>query len=139
MPHEAIVQAVAERAGAMLAFLESVVNMDSPTEDKALADKVGDAFQAKAESLGLVATRDVQAGFADNRICRLAKGRGPRVLMIGHFDTVYEAGTCARRAESMPQRSSWSPKPPFATPRRCRCRSNPMRRSCRSRPRPAAN
>lgn len=97
MPHEAIVQAVAERAGAMLAFLESVVNMDSPTEDKALADKVGDAFQAKAESLGLVATRDVQAGFADNRICRLAKGRGPRVLMIGHFDTVYEAGTCARR------------------------------------------
>ena len=37
MPHEAIVQAVAERAGAMLAFLESVVNMDSPTEDKALA------------------------------------------------------------------------------------------------------
>jgi len=100
MPREAILRAVAERAPAMLQFLESVVNMDSPTEDKVLADKVGDRFQSRAESLGLSATRDPQADFADNRICRhRAAGTGPRprVLMVGHFDTVYEAGTVAHR------------------------------------------
>lgn len=100
MPREAILRAVAERAPAMLQFLESVVNMDSPTEDKVLADKVGDMFQARAESVGLSATRDAQADFADNRICRhRAAGTGPRprVLMVGHFDTVYEAGTVAHR------------------------------------------
>lgn len=100
MSHEAIVRAVASRAPAMLEFLEAVVNMDSPTEDKALADQVGDVFQAKAESIGLVTSRDAQPVFADNRICRhRAAGTTPRprVLMIGHFDTVYQAGTAARR------------------------------------------
>jgi glutamate carboxypeptidase len=100
MPREAILRAVAARAPAMLLFLESVVNMDSPTEDKVLADKVGDMFQARAESVGLSATRDAQADFADNRICwHRAAGTGPRprVLMVGHFDTVYEAGTVAHR------------------------------------------
>ncbi|MCC7283530.1 MAG: M20/M25/M40 family metallo-hydrolase, partial [Acetobacteraceae bacterium] len=84
----------------MLSFLESVVNMDSPTEDKVLADAVGDRFQARAESLGLAADRDSQTVFADNRICRhRAAGAGlrPRILMIGHFDTVYAAGTAAAR------------------------------------------
>jgi glutamate carboxypeptidase len=100
MPREAICRAVAERAPAMLRFLESVVNMDSPTEDKALADRVGDVFQARAEALGLTASRDAQAAFAHNRICRHrvpGEAARPRVLMIGHFDTVYEAGTVARR------------------------------------------
>lgn len=100
MPHEGIVRAVAACAPSMLSFLESVVNMDSPTEDKVLADAVGDRFQARAESLGLAADRDIQTAFADNRICRhRAAGAGlrPRILMIGHFDTVYAAGTAAAR------------------------------------------
>lgn len=100
MPREAICRAVAECAPAMLQFLQSVVNMDSPTEDKGLADKVGDVFQARAEALGLIASRDTHADFADNRICRYrvpGEAARPRVLMIGHFDTVYEAGTAARR------------------------------------------
>lgn len=100
MPHEAIVRAVAERAPAMLAFLATVVNMDSPTEDKPLADLVGDVFQAKAESLGLTCVRDVQTEYADNRICRIAPksdAAALKVLMVGHYDTVYAAGTVAER------------------------------------------
>lgn len=100
MRHDAIAAAASAQAPAMLRFLETVVNMDSPTEDKVLADAVGDVFQARAESLGLQASRDRQAGFADNRICRHRPDGAaprPRVLMVGHFDTVYAAGTAARR------------------------------------------
>jgi len=100
MLHEAISRAVAERQPALLAFLEKIVNMDSPTEDRALTTLVGDVLQTKAESLGMTCERDPQTVYADNRICRLypeGLGNAPRILLVGHFDTVYEAGTVARR------------------------------------------
>jgi glutamate carboxypeptidase len=100
MPREAIERAVAEREQAMVRFLETVVDMDSPTENKALADAVGDVFQARAEALGLAAARERHDDVADTRLCRhRAPGEKarPRVLMIGHFDTVYAAGTAAAR------------------------------------------
>jgi glutamate carboxypeptidase len=94
----AIAAEVAARAPAALRFLEAVVNMDSPTEDKALCDRVGDVFEAKAASLGFACDRDMQTEFADNRICRhRAPGAAARVLMVGHFDTVYAAGTSRDR------------------------------------------
>lgn len=100
MQHDAIARAVAERKDALLSFLEKIVNMDSPTEDKALTDLVGDVLQAKAESLGMTCQRDPQGVYADNRVCRLSPpglGNAPRVLLIGHYDTVYAAGTVAER------------------------------------------
>lgn len=101
MQHDSVVRAVAERRDAMVAFLEQIVNLDSPTEDKALCDRVGDILQAKAESLGMSCSRDVQSQFGDNRICRLVPSTGtdgvPRVLLIGHFDTVYAAGATRDR------------------------------------------
>jgi len=94
----ALAAETATRAPAALRFLETVVNMDSPTEDKALTDKVGDAFEARAAGLGFVATRDVQAEYGDNRVCRhRVPGAKARVVMVGHFDTVYAAGTGAAR------------------------------------------
>src|SRR6266540_1920103 len=96
----------------MIEFLRRVVNMDSPTEDKALSDRVGDAFQEKAESIGMRCERDSQSEFADNRICRMAaSGRrdAPRVLLLGHFDTVYAAGTVAQRPFRMEGGRAWGP------------------------------
>jgi glutamate carboxypeptidase len=88
--------AVHERRDAMLEFLEHVVNLDSPSEDKALSDKVGDAFQARGERIGMRFEIDRQEEFADNRIGCLEPANpaavGPRILMIGHYDTVYAAG-----------------------------------------------
>jgi glutamate carboxypeptidase len=94
----AIAAEVAARTPAALRFLEGVVNMDSPTEDKALSDKVGTVFAQQAASLGFACERDPQADFADNHICRhRVPAAKARVLMVGHFDTVYAAGTVATR------------------------------------------
>lgn len=101
MSLERIAAAVDARRDAMLEFLEQVVNMDSPSEDKDLADKLGDVLQARAELLGMGFEVDRQEIYADNRIGRLAPVDAgtsvPRVLMVGHFDTVYAAGTSAER------------------------------------------
>lgn len=86
---------------AMLAFLERLVNTESPTEDRALCEAAGDLLVEQAERLGMVCTRDEQDRFADNRICRLLPpglpDGAPRVLLLGHFDTVYPRGTVATR------------------------------------------
>ncbi|WP_034490584.1 M20 family metallopeptidase [Afifella pfennigii] len=98
MQLEAITGAVKALQPELVSFLEEIVNLDSPTEDKELTDRVGDILQQKAESLGMTCRRDKQSDFADNRVCRLeSKGKSPRILMVGHFDTVYAAGTTAER------------------------------------------
>lgn len=98
MPLDAVTGAVKGLEPALISFLEKVVNLDSPTEDKTLTDKVGDVFEAKAASLGMETARDRQTEFGDNRICRLNPGvSGPRILMVGHYDTVYGAGTAGER------------------------------------------
>ncbi len=96
----------------MMDFLQRVVNMDSPTEDKVLSDRVGDVFQQKAESIGMVCETDSQSEFADNRICRMgasSRQEAPRVLLVGHFDTVYAAGTVAQRPFRMEGGRAWGP------------------------------
>lgn len=95
---EAIAAEVSARVPAALHFLETAVNMDSPTEDKALSDRVGDLLQKRAESIGFICERDEQSEFADNRVCRYrSQAATARVLMVGHFDTVYSTGTCRER------------------------------------------
>ena len=98
---DALSGAVEARRSAMIGFLERIVNMDSPTEDKELSDRVGDVLEEKARSLGMTCSRDAHADFADSRICRLlprAPADGlPRVLLIGHYDTVFAAGTVRER------------------------------------------
>lgn len=97
----ALASRIANAEADMLGFLERLVNTESPTEERALAEQAGDLLQAKAESLGMVCTRDPQTRFADNRICRLVPAglpaTAPRILLIGHFDTVYPSGTVAER------------------------------------------
>lgn len=98
MPHERVTAAVAERKEALTAFLAQIVDMDSPTLDKALCDAVGEVLAAKARSIGMSVERDRQTEYGDNLVCRAGQDRpGPRILMVGHFDTVYAAGTVARR------------------------------------------
>jgi glutamate carboxypeptidase len=94
-----IADAVQHRHAEMLELLEHVVNLDSPSEDKALSDVVGDVFQSRAEALGLAFERDPQADYGDNRIGRLAAANpaagAPRVLAIGHYDTVFPSSVTA--------------------------------------------
>ena len=92
---------VAANEPAMLAFLERLVNIESPTENPELAEHAGEVLAQKAESLGMQTARDKQDRFADNRICRIVPqglpAGAPRILLIGHFDTVYPIGSVAAR------------------------------------------
>jgi glutamate carboxypeptidase len=78
----------------MVASVRSMVLMESPTRDKAACDKLCASLATQFESLGgnvrlhrqRIAGNHLQVNFAGTR------GRAP-VLLLGHFDTVYNLGT----------------------------------------------
>src|SRR5215217_6282643 len=74
-----------------LALLERVVNINSGSMNFPGVRAVGDVFRGELEALGFT-TRWVD-GAPFKRAGHLVaerKGGGPRVLLIGHLDTVFE-------------------------------------------------
>jgi len=87
---------------AALALLERVVNINSGTMNLAGVRQVGDVFSAQLRTLGFT-TRWID-GAPFNRAGHLVAERarqGPRVLLIGHLDTVFEADSPFQRFERL--------------------------------------
>jgi glutamate carboxypeptidase len=87
-----IVAAVDARAGEAVALLERAVNINSGSLNPAGVRAVGELYAAPLDALGfttrLIPMDAVQRGphlFAERT------GKGPRILLIGHLDTVFEA------------------------------------------------
>jgi glutamate carboxypeptidase len=90
-PERAIVEAVDARNPEGLALLERVVNINSGSQNFEGVREVGKVFAAEFERLGFK-TRWVD-GAAFKRAGHLVAdhpGTGPRILLIGHLDTVFE-------------------------------------------------
>ena len=87
----AIASAVDSHNAAALALLERTVNINSGSLNFAGVRKVGDVFRAEYDSLGF--TTHWVDGAAFHRAGHLVAehpGPGPKILLIGHLDTVFE-------------------------------------------------
>lgn len=78
--------------------LEHLVGIDSGSYTKDGVDEVGGWVTTRLEALGGAVTRhqDVRLGDTIEGVFESASA-GPTVLMLGHLDTVFEAGTVAER------------------------------------------
>jgi glutamate carboxypeptidase len=79
----------------MLDTLLKWVEIESPTTQKSSVDQFGEAVAAALADLGMGIDFDLQPVRGNHLIGRWI-GKGPRVLLIGHLDTVWEMGTLAR-------------------------------------------
>lgn len=87
-------------AAASLDKLGRLVDLDSPSRDKDLVDRVGTEVATMLTDLGMSIEFDRQTEFGDNVIGRLGETDSegvPRILMVGHMDTVFDAGTSSER------------------------------------------
>jgi len=92
-------EAVRDRYPRFLAELEALVNIDCGSYTPAGVNRVADAVIGSLEELGARVERIHPADrqdLGDLVIGRIA-GDGPRLLLIGHMDTVFEPGTVAQR------------------------------------------
>ena len=93
-----------------LALLERVVNINSGTQNFEGVKEVGRAFRAELDALGF-STRWVD-GAAFKRAGHLVAdhpGSGPRILLIGHLDTVFEKDSPFQKFERVDERTARGP------------------------------
>ena len=93
-----------------LALLERVVNINSGTQNFEGVREVGRVFRAELDALGFT-TRWVD-GAAFKRAGHLVAdhpGTGPRILLIGHLDTVFEKDSPFQTFERVDERTARGP------------------------------
>jgi glutamate carboxypeptidase len=79
----------------MLELVDALVRLESPTDDKAAVDRCGAFLASTLKSQGARVTRIAAATAGDH--LRAQFGDGPRrLLLIGHFDTVWPVGQLER-------------------------------------------
>jgi len=106
-----IQRAVLQAKEEQLRTLKSWVETDSPTEEKELVDAMGYLISEAAELSGLDVTRIEEARFGDHLLAKGGTGSAvtPRILLVGHFDTVYAKGTAASRGFVIAGRKGFGP------------------------------
>ena len=80
----------------LLADVRALVELESPTTDKAAVDRIGQHLAARlAQAAGAEIVWHRETRWGDHFEARV--GRGPRrVLLLGHVDTVWPVGTLQR-------------------------------------------
>ena len=79
--------------------LKAIVNIDSGTFTKPGIDRVGAYLQERFTDFGFSTSFDKQTQYGNHLIAthRGSNPNGPRLLFIGHIDTVFSEGEVARR------------------------------------------
>jgi glutamate carboxypeptidase len=87
-----IIIAVDQHADASIVLLKEAVNINSGTMNFAGVRKVGELFKAELEQLGFQTelTNGEAYGRAGHLIAKREGKKGPKFLLIGHLDTVFE-------------------------------------------------
>jgi glutamate carboxypeptidase len=80
----------------MLALLQQMVEIESPSDDKAAVDRMGRFLGREFERLGAKVTSYPQKEAGNHLKAEFPGGAGKPVLLLGHFDTVWPMGTLAQ-------------------------------------------
>ncbi len=79
----------------MLNKLLHWVSIESPTTDKSSVDRFGEELAGEFSDLGLSIDFDLQVSRGNHLVARWGRPES-KILLIGHFDTVWELGTLER-------------------------------------------
>jgi len=91
----ALAQAVASLRPAMLERLQTLVAIESGSHNGPGIDAAGDRLEALWRGLGFIAARQRIGAAGDLRRFNRGTGAPGRLLILGHLDTVWPAGTTA--------------------------------------------
>ncbi len=79
----------------MIELIETLVAMESPTDDKAAVDRCGLILADRLTAMGGAVARVAAATAGDHLVARFGAG-SRQILILGHFDTVWPVGQLGR-------------------------------------------
>lgn len=97
----AIARAVDTHNAEALALLERVVNINSGTMNVAGVRAVGEVFLKEFQALGFTARLETGSPARGPHLVAERKGPGPKILLIGHLDTVFEPNNPFQKFERL--------------------------------------
>ena len=93
-----------------LALLETLVNVNSGTQNLAGVREVGRLLRAEYDALGFTTRWEDGASFGRaGHLVAERTGRGPRILLIGHLDTVFEPDSPFQRWQRLSDSTASGP------------------------------
>jgi glutamate carboxypeptidase len=98
-----------QHEGEMLSLLRKMVEIESPSDDKAAVDRMGAFLADSFECLGGQVTFYPQEAAGNHLKAEFAGGVGKPVLLLGHFDTVWPMGTLAKMPFRMESGRAFGP------------------------------
>ena len=105
-----IVESIDANNAAALALLEKVVDINSGSQNLAGVKAVGDVFRAEFDRLGFKTTWVDGAAFKRaGHLIAEHRGPGPRILLIGHLDTVFEPDSPFQKFRRIDERTATGP------------------------------
>jgi glutamate carboxypeptidase len=82
----------------MVATIRELVELESPSDNKAAVDRIADAIAQKFSLIGGLIRLHQASAFGNHlQVDFSAKSDAKPVLLLGHYDTVYPLGTLAAR------------------------------------------
>jgi glutamate carboxypeptidase len=84
-----------ERCEAIVSTIRELVEMESPSDNKAAVDRVAEAVAEKFSQLGGEVRLHPAKDFGNHLQVNFAGRSAKPVLLLGHYDTVYPLGTLA--------------------------------------------
>ncbi|MBP8273909.1 MAG: M20/M25/M40 family metallo-hydrolase [Acidobacteria bacterium] len=106
----AIVKFLDDHNAEGIALLEKAVNINSGTQNHAGVKAVGALFRAEFDALGFTTTWVDGAAFGRaGHLVANHPGAGPRTLLIGHLDTVFEADSPFQKFERVDANTAKGP------------------------------
>ena len=79
----------------LLETIGALVRIESPSDDKAAVDRCGAELAARLAAVGARVERLAQNARGDHLRATVGD-RGPQVMLLGHFDTVWPIGSIER-------------------------------------------
>ncbi len=106
---KAVLRAIEARQDKMLESLRLLVEMESPSSDKGLVDILGAHLAGEFSRLGGHVTVHSQPIFGDHLQVDFDGESGKPVMLLGHFDTVWDCGTLKSMPFKVEKGRAWGP------------------------------
>lgn len=88
--------------------IDALVSIESPTDDKAAVDRCAAEFRRRAAAAGMRVRIEPRPDAGDHSVVEIGTGR-PRILLVGHLDTVWPHGQIVRMPLTRRDGKLWGP------------------------------